>query len=528
MAFVDDYNPINFVDLPSETTPIDAYNLNKMDRQIKKVTAYASAIDTELTDIDDRLSNFDGIVNCEMELGNFDSDANGIYYSYHNKRVRTKKDKLYYLPIGTKISLASYTDARFALAYKKTDGTYSNYGWRTTDFTVVNEGYYAILISNINETAQTNYHDLGDLLTVQKPISTLTKINELEIATDFLKSFSKHNRVYFGWEIGSLTDDGYSSGDDKSYRSQYLIFNNGDKISCPTTMKFKIIKFRVPKDGYGTVLVDNTSEYKFSERMIVKIIYRSKNKIVFTDLSYTNTLKTEEYSYNNKSYFELVETVGTNYASHRGVGIGNTANSFKTAIVNGFKYIETDVTHTSDDVLICFHGSDLSEDTNGTGKPYESTYEYISSLIYSNNEKICLFEDYLKYCRANNVIPLIEIKGLLNYTKIDLIIAMIKKYNFENHCVIICMDAYMLWYVRFLLPNTPLMSISNNMSSSSIESLIEYKIGKDVASISEEQVSVLHEKGLPCGVWTINDANQKESYAMMGVDFITTDSSSPS
>ena len=51
MAFIDDYNPINFVDLPSETTPIDADNLNKMDNQIKKVTTSASAIDTELTDI---------------------------------------------------------------------------------------------------------------------------------------------------------------------------------------------------------------------------------------------------------------------------------------------------------------------------------------------------------------------------------------------------------------------------------------------------------------------------------------------
>ena len=45
MAFVDDYNTINFVDLPSETTPIDADNLNKMDRQIKKLTTFASTTD---------------------------------------------------------------------------------------------------------------------------------------------------------------------------------------------------------------------------------------------------------------------------------------------------------------------------------------------------------------------------------------------------------------------------------------------------------------------------------------------------
>lgn len=47
MAFVDDYNPINFVNLPSETTPIDADNLNKMDKQIKKLTTFASTLSEE-------------------------------------------------------------------------------------------------------------------------------------------------------------------------------------------------------------------------------------------------------------------------------------------------------------------------------------------------------------------------------------------------------------------------------------------------------------------------------------------------
>lgn len=47
MAFVDDYTPIKFVDLPSETTPIDAENLNKMDSQIKKLTTFASTLSEE-------------------------------------------------------------------------------------------------------------------------------------------------------------------------------------------------------------------------------------------------------------------------------------------------------------------------------------------------------------------------------------------------------------------------------------------------------------------------------------------------
>ena len=69
MAFVDDYNPINFVDLPSETTPIDANNLNKMDKQIKKLTTFTSTIDPE--EVEDKLSKLkEDIVDVNNVLGN--------------------------------------------------------------------------------------------------------------------------------------------------------------------------------------------------------------------------------------------------------------------------------------------------------------------------------------------------------------------------------------------------------------------------------------------------------------------------
>lgn len=56
MAFVDDYNPINFVDLPSETTPIDAVNLNKMDKQIKRLTTASNSLEEDLSDVNNSVS----------------------------------------------------------------------------------------------------------------------------------------------------------------------------------------------------------------------------------------------------------------------------------------------------------------------------------------------------------------------------------------------------------------------------------------------------------------------------------------
>lgn len=65
MAFVDDYSPINFVNLPNETTPIDAENLNKMDSQIKKLSTFASTTDPETTE--DRLSGLEEKTNSLKE-----------------------------------------------------------------------------------------------------------------------------------------------------------------------------------------------------------------------------------------------------------------------------------------------------------------------------------------------------------------------------------------------------------------------------------------------------------------------------
>lgn len=65
MAFVDDYSPINFVDLPNETTPIDAENLNKMDSQIKKLSTFASTTDPETTE--DRLNGLEEKTNSLKE-----------------------------------------------------------------------------------------------------------------------------------------------------------------------------------------------------------------------------------------------------------------------------------------------------------------------------------------------------------------------------------------------------------------------------------------------------------------------------
>ena len=88
MAFVDDYNPINFVDLPSETTPIDAENLNKMDSQIKKMSTFASTIDPETTE--DKLNGL------EEKTNSLEGDLNEHIASARERMTETKANMRFF------------------------------------------------------------------------------------------------------------------------------------------------------------------------------------------------------------------------------------------------------------------------------------------------------------------------------------------------------------------------------------------------------------------------------------------------
>ena len=56
--------------------------------------------------------------------------------------------------------------------------------------------------------------------------------------------------------------------------------------------------------------------------------------------------------------------------AHRGSRVlwpENTAEAFQGAVDLGFRYIETDVRITRDDVVVVFHDATLDRTTNGTG-----------------------------------------------------------------------------------------------------------------------------------------------------------------
>jgi len=170
----------NIIALPDGSTTADA-ELTDIRVGADGVT-YPSAGDAvreQVNQIDDNLgvcieNNLD-----IFELGNISITNNRWVYTDSTTRVRTKNALGIKANVGDIIKLKDYTDARYYLGWRTSDGTYYYQGWSTSDFTVNQEGYYCVLIANRTDTEQTSKDALASLFVLEKKAHTrIDKIEE--------------------------------------------------------------------------------------------------------------------------------------------------------------------------------------------------------------------------------------------------------------------------------------------------------------------------------------------------------------
>lgn len=108
-----------------------------------------------------------------------------------------------------------------------------------------------------------------------------------------------------------------------------------------------------------------------------------------------------------------------NYA-HRGASAyapENTMSAFKKAFAIGANGIELDLQKTKDDKIVIFHDDRIDKKSNGTGKISDYTYNELLKLDFGSwfsteykNEKIVLFEDFMKEVSNRDLVLAIELK----------------------------------------------------------------------------------------------------------------------
>lgn len=252
----------------------------------------------------------------------------------------------------------------------------------------------------------------------------------------------------------------------------------------------------------------------------------------------------DEYIWTGNS-FELIgeahseisvsEAVAVKSVNHRGyntIAPENTLPAFKLSKQMGFKYVETDVSFTSDGVAVLLHDSTIDRTSNGTGNINSLTYEQVLQYDFGSwksdayaGTKIPTFEQFIKLCRNLGLHPYIELKSNGNYTEaqIQSIVDMVKANGMSGAVTYISFSATYLGYVKnydskarlgYLADVTSTtITTATGLKTSDNEVFMDVNYG----NITTAKVQLCINANLPLEAWTVNTKS-----AITGLDYYVT------
>ncbi|QDO95330.1 glycerophosphodiester phosphodiesterase family protein [Formosa sediminum] len=201
---------------------------------------------------------------------------------------------------------------------------------------------------------------------------------------------------------------------------------------------------------------------------------------------------------------------------------------------------EIDVAQTKDSVLVLMHDNAIDRTSTGTGLVKNLTYESLKSFNlvddYGNKTayKIPLFKDVLSWCKANNVVLTIDVKGSVSQ---EVVINAIRAVKAEDVCILITYDVQQAKSAYNLAPDL-LLSVSAR-NETEFNNLLDANIPtKNMLAFTGTRLSnvtlyeKLHSQNIVCMLGTLGNLDQQAktkndtSYKIwqdLGVDIFATD-----
>ena len=221
--------------------------------------------------------------------------------------------------------------------------------------------------------------------------------------------------------------------------------------------------------------------------------------------------------------------------AHRGLsGIEreNTNAAFVAAGNRSYYGIETDIHRTADGKFVVCHDNDLSR-VSGEKIPVEQvSLELLESIRLTDKDdtkdradlRPTSLENYIKICKRYEKHSVLELKSDFTEEEIAKIIEIIKSYDYLECVTFISFVYENLKKVRAILPNQSVQFLFSNVTDEIVERVIADRFDVDVNqnALTEENIKRFHDAGLVVNCWTVDNKENAERLAGLGVDFITT------
>ena len=224
--------------------------------------------------------------------------------------------------------------------------------------------------------------------------------------------------------------------------------------------------------------------------------------------------------------------------AHRGfstVAPENSMPAFGAAVAMGAEEIEFDLWWTKDGEIVSCHDDTLDRVSNGTGKIYDHTFEELAKLDFGvkfserfRGLSIVRFEDILQKFACHTILN-IHVKDLETAYDEEImkkIVALIRKYNAEQHCYFMISDDTVIKQFKSYAPDIP-MCVGHVFDRpwDIVERAIEMgceKVQLFKPYLNQEMVDKAHAHGIICNVFFADEVEEAKKYLDMGIDTILT------
>lgn len=219
-----------------------------------------------------------------------------------------------------------------------------------------------------------------------------------------------------------------------------------------------------------------------------------------------------------------INVKGVNHRGYNSVAPENTIPAYKLSKQNGFFYVETDISFTSDGVPVLLHDATIDRTSNGTGNIGSLTYADVRQYDFGSwksstyaGTKIPSFEEFLNLCKNIVLHPYIELKNNGSYTQaqIESLVDMVKSYGMLGKVTWISFSATYLGYVKAYDTLDRLGYLSSSAISSSMITTCENlktddnEVFLDIkyTSVNSEGVELAKSAEIPLEIWTVDAAS---------------------
>ncbi len=202
----------------------------------------------------------------------------------------------------------------------------------------------------------------------------------------------------------------------------------------------------------------------------------------------------------------------------------NSIASLKKSQEVGAYSCEFDVNMTSDGVLVVCHGPQI-----GNVKDVQNaTFAEVMGVVLENGEKVPTLEQFLKVAKKMKMPLALEIKTPSNPEKgkeiVTKVAYLLKKLKVVPQTEIISFSLDVCKEAVKQLPGTMVQYLTGDKSPYELKSMgingLDYH--HSLVVLNPEWIEQAHDLGMVVNVWTVDDPAKIQTFAQLGVDYITT------